>query len=86
MQLSRIPCVLLFAFIFSCFAAATIFSTVRGIVHDPQHRPVQGAQIILRARASDWKRGTTTNNAGEFAFPAVPGQLLGRGERARVHS
>ena len=25
---------------------------VRGIVHDPQHRPVKGADVSLRARAS----------------------------------
>ncbi len=28
-------------------ALATVFGTVRGIVHDPQHRPVQGIEIVL---------------------------------------
>ena len=30
-------------------AQATIFASVRGIVHDPQHRPLPGAMVMLRA-------------------------------------
>jgi hypothetical protein len=51
---------------------ATIFGAVRGIVHDPQHRPVHGATITLKAKLSDWKQTQTTNDDGEFAFNAVP--------------
>ncbi len=51
---------------------ATIFGTVRGIVHDPQHRPMDGAQITLRARASAWTRQAQTNADGEFLLDAVP--------------
>ena len=29
----------------SLTASATIFGTVTGLIHDPQHRPVQGAQV-----------------------------------------
>ncbi len=50
---------------------ATIFGTVRGIVHDPQHHPVQGAELLLRAEGSDWTRGARTNDDGEFEFMAV---------------
>ena len=32
-------------------ALATIFSQVHGIVHDPQHRPIAGARVEVRARA-----------------------------------
>ncbi len=35
-------------------AFATIFGSVRGIVHDPQHRPVENAMVMLRAKTSDW--------------------------------
>ena len=35
---------------------ASIFGTVRGIVHDVQHRPIPGAQIELSAKQSDWRR------------------------------
>jgi outer membrane cobalamin receptor len=53
-------------------AHATIFGTVRGIVHDPQHRPVEGATITLKARLSEWVRTSKTNSDGEFGFSAVP--------------
>jgi len=51
---------------------ATIFGSVKGIVHDPQHRPVHGATINLKAKLSDWKQSQTTNDDGEFVFNAVP--------------
>jgi len=59
-----------------CFLAAsafaTIFSTVRGVVHDPSHRPVPGAQVTLRARNSDYAQTATTKDDGLFEFAAVP--------------
>ena len=58
-----------------CVAAAafaTIFGNVRGIVHDPQHRPIQGAQVTIQAQASDWKATAESNDQGEFQFSAVP--------------
>jgi outer membrane cobalamin receptor len=51
---------------------ATIFSTVRGIVHDPSHRPVPGAHITLRATASDYLRQAQTTADGSFEFASVP--------------
>ncbi len=51
--------------------SATIFGNVRGVVHDPQHHPIGGAQIVLRADGSDYKRETRTGASGEFAFDAV---------------
>lgn len=53
-------------------AFATIFGTVNGLIHDPQHRPVQGAQVTLRAANSAWAKSLTSNDAGEFHFDAVP--------------
>src|SRR6266550_2881325 len=53
-------------------ASATIFGTVRGLIHDPQHRPVQGSRVVLRAEASDWTQTTTSDTTGEFHFHAVP--------------
>lgn len=53
-------------------AHATIFGTVRGLIHDPQHRPVAGAQITLRANNSQWSKTSASDNAGEFRFEAVP--------------
>jgi outer membrane cobalamin receptor len=51
---------------------ATIFSTVKGVVHDPQHRPVSGAVVTLKARLADWTQTTTTDAGGAFQIIAVP--------------
>lgn len=56
----------------SLAAYATIFGGIRGIVHDPQHRPVQGAQATVKAVDSAWSQQTTTDSNGEFLFSAVP--------------
>jgi hypothetical protein len=53
-------------------AFATIFSTVKGVVHDPQHRPVPGAVVTLKARQADWANTATTDADGTFQFAAVP--------------
>lgn len=53
-------------------ALATIFGSVRGIIHDPQHRPVQGAMVMLKAKSSDWAKSANTDANGEFVFNAVP--------------
>src|SRR3977135_1209654 len=64
---------LLAALIFiSVPALATIFGTVRGIVHDPQHRPVADANVTLKARASDYTQTAQTDSEGGFHFDAVP--------------
>ena len=62
---------LLFAF-FSQPLHATIFSSVHGVVHDPQHRPIAGAHIILRAAHSDLSFSADSDSEGAFALPAVP--------------
>ncbi len=53
-------------------ASATIFSSVQGLIHDPQHRPVQGARAMLRSTSSDWSQSTNSDSAGEFHFNNVP--------------
>ena len=56
----------------SSIALATIFGSVRGVIHDPQHRPVQGATVILKSKSSEWTKNANTDTNGEFAFSAVP--------------
>ena len=51
---------------------ATIFGTVRGIVHDPQHRPIAGAAVKLKSATSDWTQTMKTDHDGAFSFTAVP--------------
>jgi hypothetical protein len=56
----------------SSMALATIFGSVRGIIHDPQHRPIQGAIVMLKSQSSDWAKSASTDANGEFTFNAVP--------------
>ena len=51
---------------------ATVFGTVRGIVHDPQHRPVSDVKIVLTAKNSDYTITVRTDADGEFQFDSVP--------------
>jgi outer membrane receptor protein involved in Fe transport len=53
-------------------AFATIFGSVRGVVHDPQHRPIPGSQVTLKAQNSDWTESQDSNDNGEFQFTSVP--------------
>jgi outer membrane cobalamin receptor len=69
--MKRIFALLVFLFI-ALPALATVFGTVRGIVHDPQHRPVQDVTVTLKAKASSYVQTTQTDANGEFHFDAVP--------------
>ncbi len=60
------------ALLVACGAYATVFGTVRGIIHDTQHRPIPDAEVTLRAAASDYAQITQTNPDGDFHFDAVP--------------
>jgi outer membrane cobalamin receptor len=65
----------LFAVILSLIATtslATVFGTIRGIVHDPQHRPVSDTRVVLKARDSDYSRTVQSDVNGDFYFDAVP--------------
>jgi Carboxypeptidase regulatory-like domain/TonB-dependent Receptor Plug Domain len=53
-------------------ALATVFGAVRGVIHDPQHRPVQNAMVMIRAKASDWGATANSDANGNFSFNAVP--------------
>ena len=65
--------VLLFVLLsLSPLAYAVVFGNVRGIVHDPQHRPIAGATVVLKSTNSAWTRSASTDDSGGFAFPAVP--------------
>jgi hypothetical protein len=61
-----------FLLLTTLYAFAGIFGAVRGIVHDPQHRPVQNAMVMLHSKSSDWSKTASTDSAGEFQFNAVP--------------
>ncbi len=52
--------------------AATVFGTVRGVTHDPDHRPVADAKVVLRSVSSDYQQTEETDANGGFEFSAVP--------------
>ena len=59
--------------LFSCLPAiASVFGTIKAIVHDPQHRPVQGAQVEAQSRTSAFKTSGTTNEEGMALISNVP--------------
>src|SRR5579863_7283807 len=68
----KIVLVIVAATMISGVARATVFGSVRGIIHDPQHRPLQAAMVMLRAQSSDWAKSADTDENGEFQFNAVP--------------
>jgi len=77
-RLKMVASVMLFAFaaLLSLLTAPPAFANdygaIRGVVHDPQHRPIQNAMVMLRAKSSEWAKSVTTDATGEFQFNAVP--------------
>ncbi|HXI44570.1 MAG TPA: TonB-dependent receptor, partial [Bryobacteraceae bacterium] len=57
-----------------CFmmAWATVFGSLRGVVHDPDHRPVSSARVILKSDSSDYSETLTTDATGAFETASVP--------------
>ena len=51
---------------------ASVFGTIKAIVHDPQHRPVQGAQVEVQSRTSAFKISAVTNEDGIATVLNVP--------------
>jgi outer membrane receptor protein involved in Fe transport len=51
---------------------ASVFGTVKVIVHDPQHRPVKGAQVVVQSRTSALKQSGTTDDDGVATIMNVP--------------
>ena len=59
--------------LFNLPAFGSVVGTVRGVIHDPQHRPVQSAMVMIKAKTSDWSASTTTlTPPATFVFNAVP--------------
>jgi outer membrane cobalamin receptor len=53
-------------------AYATIFGQLHGVVHDPQHRPIAGAHVELRAATSAYAQTAVTNQDGSFTLSSIP--------------
>jgi len=64
--------ILICTLLLSASAFANVYGALRGVVHDPQHRPIQDAMIMLKSQTSDWSKSVTTAATGEFQFNGVP--------------
>ena len=62
----------LFVFLAVPVAHSSLLGQVQGIVHDPTHRPIAAAHIVLRAAHSDLSFTADSNTDGAFAIQAVP--------------
>ncbi len=62
----------IFMIVFPGFIWAVVLGTVRGVVHDPDHRPLAGAQVLLKSRTSDYSQTITTNSEGQFESATLP--------------
>src|ERR1700723_3687514 len=57
--------------LFATIAHATVFGKIQGIVHDPQHRPIAGATVVMKSTPSAYTETTQTDDDGQFSFAAV---------------
>ena len=53
-------------------ATASVFGDARGLVLDPQQKPISGARVALREKGSSGGRTAETDARGEFVFRALP--------------
>jgi len=51
---------------------AAVFGTVRGVVHDPDHRPIPDAQVLVKSATSDYSQTLATNPEGAFEATTLP--------------
>src|SRR5258706_2880593 len=51
---------------------AAVFGTVRGVVHDPDHRPVPEAQVLVKSFSSEYSQKLATNPEGAFEATTLP--------------
>jgi len=66
-------CYLLFIlFVFNVILFAQNTGSLRGVVHDPQHRPLSGAQVTVRGPAEFGDKIIQSDASGEFQLDGVP--------------
>ncbi len=69
MKSALIACI---AFLFSASLLPAATGTLKGVVHDPQHRPVPGAQVSIRGRDSTETRIVQADANGELQVDGLP--------------
>ncbi len=56
----------------ACSLCAAVVGSLRGIVHDPDHRPVASAQVTVKSSTSDYSQNLSTAADGSFEATALP--------------
>ncbi len=72
MSIKRRIAFIVFAVLLTSAAHATIFGNVRGMVHDPSHRPIPDVAVSLQSATTDFSRTAITTQDGQFEFGGVP--------------
>jgi len=62
------PALLLYSFA----AHASVFGQIHGVVHDPQHRPIAGAGVEVKAAHSDFIQTANSGQDGSFSLTSIP--------------
>jgi outer membrane cobalamin receptor len=71
-MLQRVALFLALSFVVTSSLLATVFGSLRGIVHDPSHRPIADADVMLKAANSDYSQAAKSNADGEFLIDNIP--------------
>jgi hypothetical protein len=71
MIVRRVSCLATLS-LFLAVVWAAVFGSVRGIVHDPDHRPVPSAQVVLKSATSEYSQTLATSADGSFETASVP--------------
>ena len=71
--MKRIAGVVILCCAWFCVAAsAAVFGSLRGVVHDPDHRPVSKATVTIQSSTSDYSQHLETDAEGTFETGSVP--------------
>jgi hypothetical protein len=71
-SINRLGVALLAALLWHAPLYAADVGSVRGVVHDQQHRPMADARVMLKSATSAWSQSSLTDAHGEFSFMTVP--------------
>ena len=58
--------------LFAVAVWAAVVGAVRGVVHDPDHRPVPDAEVLVKSASSEYSQTLTTNPEGAFEATTLP--------------
>jgi len=54
------------------YSFGAVFGTIRGVVHDPDHRPVVAAEVVVKSATSEYSQKSVTDADGGFEAGSLP--------------